>query len=296
MSLETEPLRRASRPAPEPELERDVDFGRYARTILLLWWLPVAGLVIGAALGFLLARADGSVYQAQAIIYLGQPLSASGGSAVTGIGGDASSAASIAKSQEVVEEAASEVGIPAGKLRSSVSTSLLGERSRRDTTSLVGVSVRGSALEKTERAANLIAESFVARMSGYADAKIGTLEQRLAAQEREIEIADGQLDDLSAAIQGTQDLTSAERLTLTSLIAVFEQRRAAVADERLQTEQLLAQAREVERPRVVTGASASKVDARSSRTSAVVGGFIGLIAGILAALLWEPVARLRRAG
>jgi capsular polysaccharide biosynthesis protein len=296
MSLETEPARRAARPAPELELERDVDFGRYARTILLYWWLPVAGLVVGAALGFVLARADGSVYQAQAIVYLGQPLSASGGSTVSGVGAEASSASSIAKSQEVVEEVAGEVGIPAAKLRRSVSTSILGERTPRNTTaSLVGVSVRGSSLEKTERAANMIAAAFVARLSGYADAKINTFEQRLAAQEREIESAERQVDELSTAIQREQGLTSGERLSLTSLIAVFEQRRAALADERLQTEQLLAQSREVERPRVVTGAAASKVNARSSRTSAVVGGFIGLIAGILAALLWEPVARFRSA-
>jgi hypothetical protein len=43
----------------------------------------------------------------------------------------------------------------------------------------------------------------------------------------------------------------------------------------------------------VTEASAARVDARSTRTSIVVGAFIGLLLGALAALLWGPLARLR---
>jgi hypothetical protein len=43
----------------------------------------------------------------------------------------------------------------------------------------------------------------------------------------------------------------------------------------------------------VTGASAARVDARSTRTSMVVGAFIGLLLGALAGLLWGTLARLR---
>ncbi|MGH3113182.1 MAG: hypothetical protein ACRDOP_06925, partial [Gaiellaceae bacterium] len=68
---------------------------------------------------------------------------------------------------------------------------------------------------------------------------------------------------------------------------------ASAQDTILSVEQLLTVAREVERGRVVTEASAARVDARSTRTSIVVGAFIGLVLAALAALLWGPVVRLR---
>ena len=83
-----------------------------------------------------------------------------------------------------------------------------------------------------------------------------------------------------------------DRLALSNLL-VLEQQRADVSEDLLATEQLLAQATEAERGRVVTEASAARVDARNTRTSIVVGAFIGLVLGALAALLWAPVGQLR---
>ena len=50
---------------------------------------------------------------------------------------------------------------------------------------------------------------------------------------------------------------------------------------------------EVERARVVTPAASTQVDARNTRTSTLVGAFLGLVLAALAALLWAPVSRLR---
>lgn len=297
MSPESERLRRVTRTPPEPELEREVDFGRYARAVLARWWLPVAGLILGAVAGFLLATSESSVYQAQATVYLGQPLSATGGTSLTGPVSDAPGVAAIARSQVVVEEVSAQVGIPPARLRRSISANAVGEtrRAAASEVTLVGISVRGSESAKVEQAANLLAAAVVERVSRYANAKIETLEQRLAAQERGLESVDARLETLTAAIQDQSGLSSVERLTLTNLLGVLELQRAGLADERLQTEQLLSLAREVERGSVVTEAAAAKVDARSSRTSIVVGAFIGLLVGLAAALLWEPVARLRAA-
>ena len=74
MSPETEPLRRVPKPAPELDVEGEVDFGRYARAVLGKWWLLVLGVAIGGGLGFLYGQGGGSTYQAQATVYLGQPL------------------------------------------------------------------------------------------------------------------------------------------------------------------------------------------------------------------------------
>ncbi len=56
------------------------------------------------------------------------------------------------------------------------------------------------------------------------------------------------------------------------------------------TTQLLHQATAIEKPSVLTPASAARVTARSRRNSVVVAGLIGLVLGGLAALLWDRVA------
>ena len=53
------------------------------------------------------------------------------------------------------------------------------------------------------------------------------------------------------------------------------------------------QAEEVERPQVLVPAAATKTTARSRRNSVVVAAFLGLVLGIIAALVWEPVMRRR---
>jgi hypothetical protein len=68
-----------------------------------------------------------------------------------------------------------------------------------------------------------------------------------------------------------------------------------VLQDQLQAQQLLAQAVQVERPALLARAVAVKTTARSRRNATVVGGFIGLLIGLIAALAWEPVAaRTRR--
>ena len=62
----------------DPEAEQEVDFGRYWRLLAARWWVPVAGLVVGAVVGYLIALGGNQVYKATATLYLGQPYTASG--------------------------------------------------------------------------------------------------------------------------------------------------------------------------------------------------------------------------
>jgi uncharacterized protein involved in exopolysaccharide biosynthesis len=66
-------------------------------------------------------------------------------------------------------------------------------------------------------------------------------------------------------------------------------------DQRGTTQQLLAIAQAVERSRVITPAAAVDTTARSVRSSMLVGALLGLIVGLAAALLWDPVVARRRA-
>ena len=56
--------------------EAEVDLGRYGHALLARWWLLLAGLVVGAVLGYLTTLGGAQVYRAQAVTYMGQPLGA----------------------------------------------------------------------------------------------------------------------------------------------------------------------------------------------------------------------------
>jgi hypothetical protein len=70
----------------------------------------------------------------------------------------------------------------------------------------------------------------------------------------------------------------------------LQQRLNVLEQDRLTLTELLAQAQLVEKPRVLTPAAAVPTTARSRRNSVVVGALIGLLLGVIAAVLWEPVA------
>jgi hypothetical protein len=293
MSPDSEPLRRAPRPAAELDAEREVDFAGYARAIAARWWLLVLGAVLGGVIGFLVGRSDGSTFQAQAIVYLGQPLSGTGSSPVASLASDPSGVSAVARSQAVIEEVAGQVGMSPAELRRGVSASPLGERRAQSVVMLVGITVRGDERAPVEEAANLLGETVVDQAASYADAKIALYEQRLEAQQERVTRLEGQVDEVGEVIQSGGDLSSAERISLTTLLTVFQEQLARVQDDILTVQQLLTQARDIERGRVVTEAAAAQVDARSTRTSIVVGAFIGLLLGAIGALLWAPLARLR---
>jgi hypothetical protein len=50
---------------------------------------------------------------------------------------------------------------------------------------------------------------------------------------------------------------------------------------------------QIERPAVLTRGVPVRVTARSRRNSVVVGGFLGLVLGLIAALAWDPIAARR---
>ncbi|HET9666165.1 MAG TPA: hypothetical protein VFP09_05400, partial [Desertimonas sp.] len=58
----------------EPDAEQEVDLGRYWWRIVGHWWVVVGAVVLGAVIGYLVSLGGGTVYQARATVYLGQPL------------------------------------------------------------------------------------------------------------------------------------------------------------------------------------------------------------------------------
>jgi uncharacterized protein involved in exopolysaccharide biosynthesis len=273
-------VRARTRPLePDLDAEQEVDLGRYGRTVAARWWLPVLGLVAGAIAGYLLSLGGGEVYRAQAVVYLGQPLGILGGNLVQSPNTNPSTARSIVRSESVVRRVASATGLSRATLRRGVSANPVeGNVARLGQTPLVQVAVKGPRPGRVAAAANQLARIVVQRLDDYAVTKITTLERQLDADETAI-------DGIEAAL-GRPNVPSTDKLILQLRLTQLEQ-------DRTQTVQLLSLARNVEAPRIISRASAVETTARSPRNSIVVGGLIGLILGIAAALLWEPVTRRR---
>jgi hypothetical protein len=294
------------RPSRRPELdleaEQEVDFRRYWNAVLARWWLPALGLVAGIVGGYALALGGGDVYRAEATLYLGQPFSPAGGAPVPGLATNPSTVNEIVHSETALQRASDVSGMRLDKLRGSVTSRQAGVPAGRrlavGQTPLIEITVTGSRAAPTARAANSLAQTVVDDVSPYVEDKIAAIKERIASDERELAQIDRRL---GVAQQGLQDALQnrsigvTERLllvsTFNSSIGFGEQARATVQQSLLEAKQALSLAENVEQPSIVEEAASRKTTARSVGRSLVVGALIGLILGVLAAILWEPAQR-----
>ncbi len=288
--MSSDPQRPGPREA-ELDAEQELEISRFWWTLVARWWLLALGLALGILVGYLVSLGGGRVYQARAVVYLGQPLSPSSSGQVQSQATNPSVVSAIIKSQSVVNAVAAQVGVPPGKLRAGISSGAVsGNVARSGQTPLVNITVRGPWRKQAAEAANLLAERVIQGVSSYPRAKIAALQTQLEAQTQEIEALDANVARYQRAIEGS-GLSTGERLTLVGLLNAAQVARGQAVDARVQTQLQLELARNVEQGQVITRAAATKVAARGRGTSMLVGGIIGLLAGVAAALAWEPAVR-----
>jgi hypothetical protein len=273
--------RRMSQPSFDPEAEQEVDFGRYWRLLAARWWLVAAGLVAGAVIGYALSLGGSQQFKATATLYLGQPYSASGNVQLQAAQTNPSTVRQIAHAESIVEQAAAACKVKAAQFRSGISTQTVsGNIAKNGQTPLVTLSVLAKKRHVAACTANALARLVIAKMAPFANQKIANFSAQITTDEQNIA-------QINKALEGG-GLSATDKL-------VIQIRLAQAQTDKLQTSQLLLQAKQVEAPYVLTGASATKVTARSRRNTVVVAALIGLILGALAALVWDgAVARLRR--
>src|SRR5438552_3143387 len=110
----------ASREAPDVDAEAEVDLGRYGRALLARWWLLLAGLVVGAVVGYLTTLGGTQFFRAQAIVYMGQPLGI-GSNPVQALNTNPSSVRAIVTSESVVRRVAARTGLSTKRIHSGTS-------------------------------------------------------------------------------------------------------------------------------------------------------------------------------
>jgi hypothetical protein len=262
---------------PELDAEQEVDLGRHARAVVSRWWLPIAGLIAGAIVGYLISLSGTQVWKASATLYLGTPYSYPGNTPLQSQQTNPTTVSSIVKSEEAIDKAAAVAHIKPDQLRGKISTQTVsGSTATVGTTRvqqnpLVKVTVQAPTAREARLAANSLAKQVVDDLAGYPAQKIKTLEQRIASDNAQI-----------AAIRRA----SASNPVLVVLVGTIQ-------TDSFNAQQQLIQAQQVELPSVLTHGAAVRTTARSRRNDVVVAAFLGLLLGIIAALAWEPVAARR---
>lgn len=296
--MDTEVRPKRERPVPDVDAEDELELGRYWHALVTRWWLPVAGLIAGIVIGYLLSLGGHQVYQAKATIYLGQPLSPNGTNQIQSLSTNPSAVKQIVLAPSVQHEAETKAGLPSGSLSGHVSTlsvaTGVAATTRTGTNPLVQIVVTGRRRGEIAKGANALAAIAVRDVSaGYVSTKIKFLTTQVAAEQQALNSIDATITALRASASN-KSLSTTDRLILASQLNGQTLQRSQVADQLSSYQQLLTLAQNVEQSKVVTLARATKTTARSRRNSVLVGALIGLILGIIAALLWDPAARVAR--
>jgi uncharacterized protein involved in exopolysaccharide biosynthesis len=289
-------------PYVDPDAEQEVDLHSAWAKLAERWWLPVGGLLAGAAIGILLALSGGKVYEAESLIFLGQPFTPQGGGQIQSLATNPRTVGEIIRSEAALRAASRASGVPVPKLRGNVtSTPIVSAGQTRNQTPLVEISVRADGPRRASEAANALAERVIGTVSLYVEDKIEVLEDQIANDNRELEQINQRISQATQqqqTILANDELPLAERLLLltniNSTIGFSEQRRGTVQQDLLQARQLLSLAQRVESSTVVEPAVASRTNARSPRNAALVGALIGLLLGCAAALVADRFLARRR--
>lgn len=270
----------------DPEAEQEVDFARYGRMLASRWWLVAVGVVAGAVVGYFVSLGGTKLYSATATIYLGQPYNAGGAAAVISYQTNPSAVGQIANAQSVDDKVAKQCKTTVEAFRKGISVQKVATASTQTKATaqvnpLVTVTVQAAKGKVADCAANALAAAAVAGVGAYPKAKITKYTSQIAYDKGEIKRLGAALEDPGIA--------TTDKLVLETTLRNDQQ------DLQLYSG-LLLQATYVELPTVTIPAGARPVSAQSPRNTVLIAALIGLILGVIGALLWDRVVLSSRNG
>ena len=271
----------------------EIDLGRWAQRVLARWYIVLACVVVALLIAVVSEGKGKKEWTARALVNQGQPYTSTNQPIAASLGTNPSAAATLLKQDVVIKFVAGKVDLRPGQLKAAVSTQPVGAvNSKINSTPLVSVIVRGAWKTKVAPAANLLAQQLVKLTSTYQV-------PRLKAVQLQVRLEQNQLDDLAQrntdavnsykAIQASTGMTAAEKaLALNSasgLLNTIGTRQSALQQQRTEDVQTVAQIEKIEMPTVVTRAVATQTTAASKRAGYAVAVLLGLIVGVLLALI-----------
>ncbi|HEY2937862.1 MAG TPA: Wzz/FepE/Etk N-terminal domain-containing protein, partial [Gaiellaceae bacterium] len=239
--------------SPDLDAEQELDLRRYWGAVVTRWWLVLAGLLAGGLIGYIASLGAEASYSAQAVVYLGQPLSPGGGAQLQSLATNPSTVRSIVRSEAVVRRVAHETGLSPGRLRRGTSTNpVSGALVKAGQTPLVAIGVKGSPPRKVADAANLFAQIVVENVSGYVAGKIASLRGKIRQDQAEEAALRNRLAAISRALSQKNALSTTDQLIISGQAATTEQQLGSTLQDEAQAGQLLSLAQNVEKSRIVT--------------------------------------------
>ncbi|MFL5926226.1 MAG: hypothetical protein ACJ77E_04760 [Gaiellaceae bacterium] len=278
------------------DAEREIDLARWRRALVALWWLPVAGLVVGGILGVLVSARGSQTYKATPLISLGQP-TAPGGALVNGFGTTPSAVQQLVTSESAEREAEAAAGLRPGSLRGHVTVSQLDPVTLQGArpSPLILLTVDGKRPAQIEKAANALARLVVVRTTAaYVGLKIRTFQETLNHVTDQIASINHRLAVITRAAGAANRLDPFKQLVIVGQEDNAETRLGNLIGQQETLQQQLAFAKEVESAKVVAPGRAFTATARSRNSSLIIGAVIGLIIGAIAAIVaygrysWAP--------
>ena len=244
----------------DPDAEREVDLRSAWTRITARWWLPVAGLVIGAILGVLVSVGGGEVFQATTLLYLGQPFTTSGGGQIQSLATNPKTVNRIIRSEAALQTCGAVSGLTVGQLRGNVSSAAIVTAGQgKNVSPLVEITVKAPTGRQAAAGVGLARELGRRRRLGLRRPEDRAAER---ADRREQGRARGRSTRGSRAavkqqqaILADKSLSSTDKLIAVSIsnntISFSEQRRGTVQQELFQNQQLLSLAENVEMSKIV---------------------------------------------
>jgi capsular polysaccharide biosynthesis protein len=273
--------------------EREIDLGRLKRSVAERWWIVVVGVVAGMIAGALYSLSGGNVWQASVLVVPGQPFSPSG-APVLSYQSSPRSIQVLVTSESALERAAAAAHVPVEKIRGRVTTEAIatgvGSATSRGA-NLIRITVQSSKPKHAEDAANALGNIVVSdTTSPYVKKSIKTY---LSKEKR----YNAQLTSLTRVIESYTNALAKEHLAFLPKLIMVNQLDAAIArqgalnDKLAATDQQLTLVQNIEIAQLIEHAAAAQTTARSRRNSILVGALIGLIGGLIAAVVVDLRAR-----
>jgi hypothetical protein len=281
----------------------EVRVTEYAGRVVRHWYIVVAAVVVGILLVALNTVSTGKQVQAQATVFLGQPLTPSGGSALTSsINANPSTASARVRSTEAMSKAAKIAGIKsASVLRSHTSVTVVSGSSTKGSTSTsnINITVLGPWNGKSvTAAARSLSDTLIAFANTYQKAKIDLLDQQIATDQQQItnlqnviDRAQKQLDAMGSNVSTPEKATVSA--TLLSTIATAGSRVDEISSSMTNSMLFRTTAQQVESAGYIEAPAAEVVTPAKRRSSLIVGAFTGLIVGVILALAWDALRHRR---
>ncbi|MFM9123846.1 MAG: hypothetical protein ACKOSO_01400, partial [Actinomycetota bacterium] len=262
------------------------------------WWVVAICVIAAVALSYALSGTeDRKLTRAAATVFLGQPVTPNGALVPNPLSANPLYAAALARQPAYQGPAAEAAGLAPDALKGHVSVELISTAvgTKGTAVPLVQVIVQGPFTPaQSADAANALSDAIVTEANRYTAAKrddavaardaLAALDAGGEGLSADAEATQARLDELAAA-----DLSPAERSSLTTpLVAMLQyssNTEALLAEQLPDLQAQVQYIEEVESGRVITPAKGAKVAPASRQFSLLVPIVLGLVVGILAAVI-----------